>query len=1265
MNNNIFKEINEKADIVNVAQAYGEKIDRQFRCNCFLHNDKDPSLQLHRETNTWWCYVCGEGYTPIDFVMKKLGLSVFDAAKDINKTLNLGVNVEGFNAENEKLTKVAEYFYRRADNSITMKVEKWVKPSTGKKEFYPYALINGKYVKGYATKLEPEDCVLYNLPEVLNSDIVFFTEGEKDADTLKELGLAGTTTPGGGRGLKSYYKKNEKLFEPIRGKKVRIVSDNDEVGGEYSQQILEAIKDVVSEIKIFNLCKIMPNLKKKGDITDVAMAVGKEKAIEYLRTLERETEPWKEEIVEVVEEEELILETREDIFNVNVFKKLYGYEIEKDIDSFLCLHNKIMEACQKKKLTGFKSAYKQYKDAQNNQFICDSNFITFEGLNQNVYNTNKYEMSPDGIIYEVIPQVGRVLVCYHPIVPIEKYRNIEDGTEKIKLAYYTNYNWNYIVVDKSVISSSQSIIKLADLGIAVTSENAKFLIKYLCEIENLNRDKIATNCSVSRLGWFNDRLVPYDKSYQIDNEKDIPNLQDKFGTCGSLEEWADFFRERRKHNNISRIVMASAVASILLKDIKQNGFTLHVWGESEYGKAQPLNTKIITPHGYKLMGDLKIGDKVIGGDGKPHKVIGIFPQGKKETYEITFADGRKTRCCKEHLWNVSTITRRNHKRGYTVMSLEDMLKKPIKTENGGFQYRIPLTKAVNFQTKEKLPINPYLLGALIGDGCLTLTKKENGSTEIYFNNSEEDVIKKVENYLNEEGAYLWSNKYTTNQIVLRNCKNIKENIKKLKLNCKSNKRFIPNIYKTASVEDRQMLLQGLFDTDGTVSKNGELKYCTKSKMLAYDVLELCHSLGYRASISNCENRPDEYYLCISANEDVFSSEKHKTRMERANSKIKRKEDTKSLAIVSIEKCGEEECQCIMVDSKEHTYLCDDYIVTHNTVACMAAQSIFGNPAQTNGKGIGINFNLTNAGLEYSLNTYNNIPLFINEMQHQKDAVDYDKLLFLISEGKGRTRATKSGGLAKENSWNNVVITNGEKNIIKDNSNAGAYNRCISCEITEYSYENLSEVADFSKENYGTVIREILKNLKNYDIKKIYNEKLALTESQTITNKQKILEALILTGDKILTDIIFKDELYLTIDDFDNKTIKKSDVVVEERAYDVVREWYISQKRHFVTDGNQKEDDMKTEIFGRTMERGFVAIIPGVLKKVLEDNGYDKNEVLNAWKRKGYVNNTKGKNTKPVRINGNLLRCVVLDMEKGIDYVEDEEIQQLLLEDMPF
>ena len=100
---------------------------------------------------------------------------------------------------------------------------------------------------------------MYNLPEVIDSNTIYFTEGEKDADTLKKLGFAGTTTPGGGRGLKSYAKKNPNLFKPIENKEIRIISDNDEVGSEYIKQVIEAIKYKVKNIKVFDLCKVMPN----------------------------------------------------------------------------------------------------------------------------------------------------------------------------------------------------------------------------------------------------------------------------------------------------------------------------------------------------------------------------------------------------------------------------------------------------------------------------------------------------------------------------------------------------------------------------------------------------------------------------------------------------------------------------------------------------------------------------------------------------------------------------------------------------------------------------------------------------------------------------------------------------------------------------------------------------------------------------------------------------------------------------------------------
>lgn len=917
MENNIFKEINQKADIKRLAEAYGFKIDRQDRINCFLHNDKEPSLKLHTETNTWWCYACGEGYTPIDFVMKRNNISALEAAKEINKTLGLNVNIDKFNPEKEKNIKTGEYFYRRADGSVTMKVEKWVKQSTGQKEFYPYALINGKYVKGYVGKLEAKDCVLYNLPDVLKSDVVYFTEGEKDADTLKELGIAGTTTPGGGRGLSGYSKKNPNLFDPIKDKEIRIVSDNDEVGSEYIRQVIEQVKDKVKNIKVFNLCDVMPNLKKKGDISDVKNAVGKEKTLEFLKILEEKTqflELKEEEVLE--DDDDLNFETREDIFNIKVFERLYQDEIKADIDDFMKVMNKVKDACQKNRYTGFSSTYKMYKDSQQDQYIYESNFLVFKGLNENSYNTNRYELSSDGIIYENIPNVGRILVCYHPIVPIQKYRSAEDGSEKIKLAYYINSEWNYVIVDKSIISSTQSIIKLSDLGIAVNSENAKYLIKYLTEIENLNKDKIKTEISVSRLGWINNKLVPYDKTYEFDNAKDLPRVDERFGTSGKLEDWVEFFKERRKINNITRIIMAGAVASILLKYIKQSGFTIHIFGESGYGK---------------------------------------------------------------------------------------------------------------------------------------------------------------------------------------------------------------------------------------------------------------------------------------------------------------------------------------------------------TLACMVGQSIFGNPSQNDSSGIGINFNFTNAGLEYRLNLYNNIPLFINEMQLQRDAKDYDKMLFMIESGRGKARSTKVGGVGKENSWNNVVITNGEKNIVKTNSDNGAYNRCLCCEILQDAFDNPMEVADFVKENYGNPIREILKHLGDYDIKKIFKEKREETKVQgnIITEKQKILEAIIMTGDKILTDTIFKDEYYLTINDFENKVVKEKETAIEERAYEVVKDWVITKERCFLSkDSDGTEDRYKNiDIYGKKMagvNNGYIAFLIQPLKKVLEENGFDFGQITSVWKRKGYTKCDKGKNQKTVQILGNSAKCVVLNMEMNNEIEEDEE-----------
>lgn len=70
------------------------------------------------------------------------------------------------------------------------------------------------------------------------------------------------------------------------------------------------------------------------------------------------------------------------------------------------------------------------------------------------------------------------------------------------------------------------------------------------------------------------------------------------------------------------------------------------------GKAQPVNCKVYTVSGFRNIGTLKVGDTIIAPDGSFDKVLGVYKQGKKDTYKVTLVDGRSTKCCLEHLWKV-------------------------------------------------------------------------------------------------------------------------------------------------------------------------------------------------------------------------------------------------------------------------------------------------------------------------------------------------------------------------------------------------------------------------------------------------------------------------------------------------------------------------------------------------------------------------------------------------------------------------------------
>ena len=836
------------------------------------------------------------------------------------------------------------------------------------------------------------------------------------------------------------------------------------------------------------------------------------------------------------------------------------------------------------------------------------------------------------------------VICRHPIMPIQRLINIDSGEERLNIAFKKGRTWRNVIAEKTMIASSHSILHLAANGIMVNSENAKALSTYLLDIENMNYDEIPEQRSVGRLGWVGEHgFSPYVDNLEFDGENNFKHIFNAVKSHGDRQKWIDSMIALREEKTVGRLFLAASFASVILQPCGLLPFFLHAWGGTESGKAQPLDTKIITPNGYKLMGDIEVGDMVIGGDGKPYKVSGVYPQGKKDVYKITFSDGTSTKCCKEHLWNVSTVTRRNHGRGYITMSLEEMLKKPLQTKKGEYQYRIPVCEPVEYAGHRDIYIPPYALGALIGDGCLTLKKNpSNYSTHIYFSNTEDDVVNRLNKEVKKIGVEFVKNPHTQCQYVLRGKGKalLIHEIRKLGLNRKSDEKFIPKCYLMSSIDDRRQLLYGLMDTDGSVgNKKHKYSYSTKSERLANDVQQLCWSLGYRATVA--ENNRKEFAVTIITDDKIFTSQKH---VARNGSVVRnRKEDKKSLAIVSVELVGYEDCQCIMVDSDEHTYLCDDFIVTHNTVGLMIAASVWASPKM--GDYIGT-FNSTLVGQEMTATFLNSLPMCIDELQIQSSAgiKDFDRIIYQLTEGIGRTRGAKAGGLQKVNTWKNCIITNGEHPISNTHSGGGAVNRVIEFECEEKVYSDLVGICAVINENYGFAGREFVEYLQSdgaFDrvnaLQKEYYRELLKTDS---TDKQAASVSAILAADHIVTELIFQDGNNLTVEDVSQIMTKRNDVDVNVRAYDFVFDLVVKNINKFKPN---EFGNYQNEIWGK-IDDEHIYIIKSIFDKEMTSAGFNSTSFLSWAKRQGKLCTDAQRRTRRTRIAGMLSNCVCIKAE---------------------
>lgn len=355
------------------------------------------------------------------------------------------------------------------------------------------------------------------------------------------------------------------------------------------------------------------------------------------------------------------------------------------------------------------------------------------------------------------------------------------------------------------------------------------------------------------------------------------------------------------------------------------------------GKEQPLSSKILTPSGWDTMGNMKVGKEIIGDDGKVHNVTGVFPQGSKDVYEITFDDGTKVKCGLEHLWEVQTRDDRRHNKS-RVVTVEEMMKNLYVENSTRKNYSIKYVEPVQFNdTLSDDDIHPYVLGALIGDGGL--------NEGVKFTNVDEEVLNKMSELISDgEILKRVSDTITFNikdEVQKRNslgypipCETLSK-IREYGLVGTSHTKFIPKKYLYSSEDNRIELLRGLMDTDGYCGNNSHNEFTTVSEQLSKDVIELIRSLGGRATCSTKVGtyvKNDIVHECSFVYRISFNMTINPFYTSRKANKFKPRVTRRYKYIKSIELVGNEECQCIMVDNPSHLYVTDGYNITHNTTS---------------------------------------------------------------------------------------------------------------------------------------------------------------------------------------------------------------------------------------------------------------------------------------------------------------------------------------------
>jgi phosphate starvation-inducible PhoH-like protein len=360
------------------------------------------------------------------------------------------------------------------------------------------------------------------------------------------------------------------------------------------------------------------------------------------------------------------------------------------------------------------------------------------------------------------------------------------------------------------------------------------------------------------------------------------------------------------------------------------------------GRSQPLFTNVLTPDGWRPIGDLQVGDLVIGSNGEPTPVLGVYPQGERDIYRVTAQDGAWTLCCGEHLWTVRTASDKRHDKPWRVLETQDMIGN-LRAAHAR-RYELPmLTAPVEFPERE-VRMDPYALGLLLGDGCLT------GSTTPSFSTEDVELAQALEAALpgvrvrHKGGPDYVLNRVKSPGDVVTLENPVTGALRELDLvGSRSHSKFVPDDYLFNTAEVRLAVLQGLLDSDGGPvtqdDRTCRIQYSTASIVLRDDVIALVQSLGGVAYTRRRQAEGRQQGTALAAHKydahvvDIRLPEGIEPfRLARKRDKYLAAGGGRPMRFIdSIEPAGREDTVCIQVAAEDSLYVTQDYLLTHNTL----------------------------------------------------------------------------------------------------------------------------------------------------------------------------------------------------------------------------------------------------------------------------------------------------------------------------------------------